>query len=125
VAATALFTAAAVTAWLIGTPETLAAPAAFSGLLLALALTSGQRGNPLEGRGIHYLGEISYATYLSHFLLWKTFKLPLASTSVPLWQVACYLMLVVVASIALYHMVERPAQRRINARSIRRRAAAA
>ncbi|GAA0667945.1 peptidoglycan/LPS O-acetylase OafA/YrhL [Sphingomonas insulae] len=123
VTAATLCAAAAVTAWVMGAPETLAVPAAFSGLLLTIALTSGDRANPFEGRMLHYLGQISYATYLSHFLLWKAFKLPLASASVPPWQIACYLVLVFVASIALYHTVERPAQRRINALSIRRHAA--
>jgi peptidoglycan/LPS O-acetylase OafA/YrhL len=114
-------TVAAVIAWCLGTPETLAAPVTFAGLLLALALTSGQIGHPLEGRAIHYLGDISYATYLSHFLLWKAFRLPLAGATLSPLVIACYLGLVLVASIALYHGVERPAQRRINALSIRRR----
>jgi len=107
-------------AWALGTPETLAAPATFAALLLALALTSARGRSPLEGGMIHYLGEISYATYLSHFLIWKAFKLPLASPSLSPSVIAAYLVLVLVASILLYHGVERPAQRRINAMSIRR-----
>lgn len=98
-------------------PETLAVPLAFAALLLTLALTSGRRGNPLERRTIHYLGEISYATYLAHFLLWYAFKLALVSdaAAVPPMQIALYLTLVLAASVALHHGVERPAQRRINA----------
>lgn len=121
----ALLAVAAAIAWTTGAPETIAAPATLAGLLLTLALTAGQRGHPLEGDTIHYLGEISYATYLSHFLLWKAFKLPLAGTMLSPLAIACYLALVLVASIALYHGVERPAQRRINALSIRRRFAPA
>jgi peptidoglycan/LPS O-acetylase OafA/YrhL len=110
-AATAAFAAAA---WVLGAPETLAAPATLAALLLLLALTSGRRGHPLEGRILHWLGEISYATYLSHFLLWKAFKLPLASTTLSPLLIAAYLLLVLIVSAGLYHGLERPAQRRIN-----------
>jgi len=109
--------------WVVGPlPETIAVPAAFATLLLALALTAGKPGNPLEGRALHYLGEISYATYLGHFLLWFAFKLVLVSDAhavgVPL--IVLYLALVLVSSAALYHWVERPAQRRVNGLSYRR-----
>ena len=118
----AMFVAAtASVAWALGLPETLAAPATFAALLLALALTSGRRNHPLEGSAIHYLGEISYATYLSHFLLWKAFRLPLDSATLSPPLIALYLTLVLATSVALYHGIERPAQRRINAISIHRR----
>lgn len=104
------------TGWALGLPETLAAPAAFAALLLALALTSARRGNPLEAGWIHYLGEISYATYLSHYLLWFAFKLAFVSdTHAVSWPlVAAFLLLVLAASAALYHLVERPAQKWVN-----------
>ena len=60
-------------------PETLAVPPAFAALLLALARSSGRARHPLEGRALHYLGEISYATYLGHYLLWFAFKLAFVS----------------------------------------------
>ncbi len=96
--------------------ETLGVPLAFAALLLALALTSERRGNPLGGRWLHALGEASYATYLSHYLLWTAFKLAFVSdaTAVPAPVIAAYLMLVLAASFALYHWVERPAQAWIN-----------
>jgi peptidoglycan/LPS O-acetylase OafA/YrhL len=101
----------------LGVPETLAVPLLFAAALLALALTSGLRGNPLDNKALHYLGEISYATYLGHFLLWIVFKLVLVtdprSVSAPL--IALFLLLVLASSIALYHLIERPAQRWINA----------
>jgi peptidoglycan/LPS O-acetylase OafA/YrhL len=103
--------------WLGGVlPETLAVPPAFAAGLMALALTSGMRGNPLEARWLHYLGEISYATYLSHFLLYFTFKLVMVDDpyNVPPLLIALFLALVLASSIALYHLVERPAQRAIN-----------
>ncbi len=103
-------------AWAAGTPETLVVPAAFACLLLVLALTSAAKRNPLSSRPIHYLGEISYATYLGHFMLWVVFKLLFVSdtAAVPPMLIALYLSLVLLASIALYHLIERPAQRTIN-----------
>ncbi len=102
--------------WAMSLPETLAAPATFAALLLALALTSAKAGNPLEVAPLHYLGEISYATYLSHYLLWFAFKLAFVHDehAVP-WPLAgAFLLLVLIASIGLYHLVERPAQRLLN-----------
>jgi peptidoglycan/LPS O-acetylase OafA/YrhL len=110
----ALAALATAAAWALGTPETLAAPATFATLLLLLALTAGRPGHPLEGRRLHWLGEISYATYLSHFLLWKAFKLPLAAPTLGAPLIALYLLLVLIVSAALYRWVERPAQHRIN-----------
>lgn len=112
-----LAAAAGVLAWSLGAPETLVAPATFAALLLVLALTSAAPLNPLTARAIHYLGEISYATYLSHYLLWKAFKLVAVNdiAAIPPWRIAVYLALVLAASVALYHAVERPAQRWINA----------
>ncbi|MGA1798761.1 acyltransferase [Sphingomonas sp. 4RDLI-65] len=112
----ALGTAALATFWAVGVPETLVVPALFAAILLLLALTTGRPHNPLETRPIHYLGEISYATYLGHFILWKAFKLAFVSdaNAVSAAKIALYLGLVLLASIALYHLIERPAQRWLN-----------
>ena len=111
-AALAVLTAA-LAGWAAGVPETLAVPVAFAAGLMTLALTAGGRGNPLEGRVLHSLGEISYATYLSHFLLFVVFKLALVDNprDVPAVLIALYLAMVLCASFALYHLVEKPAQR--------------
>lgn len=103
--------------WRLGVPEPLAVPGAFAAALLALALTSGLRANPLAWAPVHYVGEISYATYLSHFLLFFAFKLAFVrdAAAVPPAQVALYLAMVLACSIALYHLVEQPAQWWINA----------
>jgi peptidoglycan/LPS O-acetylase OafA/YrhL len=102
--------------WASGLPEQLAVPFAFAALLLALALTSGMRGNPLDWAPLHYLGEISYATYLSHFMLFVVFKLVFVTDAhaVPLVLIALYLAMVLASSVALYHLVERPAQKWVN-----------
>ena len=115
----AIFSATAlIIMWIAGLPETLVVPALFATLLLLLALTSGRPRHPFETRTIHYLGEISYATYLSHFILWKAFKLAFVSdaNAVSPAEIALYLGLVLLASIALYHLIERPAQRWLNRR---------
>lgn len=113
----ALAATALLVGWWAGLPETFAVPAAFAALLLALALSSAKARNPLEAAPIHYLGEISYATYLSHYLLWFAFKLALVSDAHAVgWPlIGLFLLLVLAASAALYHWVERPAQRWVNA----------
>ena len=105
-------------AWGAGVPETLALPFAFAALLLALALGAERPGHLLAGRAIHWLGEISYATYLSHFLLFFAFKLAFVRDEfdAPPASIAAYLLTARagVASAVLYHgrRIERPAQRR-------------
>lgn len=93
--------------------ETASIPIAFAALLLALALTANAPRNPLGGRVPHWLGEISFATYLSHSLLWKSFSLVFVHRGHALpWPLAAvYLILVLLASAFLYARVERPAQR--------------
>lgn len=113
---------AALLGWWAGVAETLAVPFAFASLLLALAIGAERPRNLLAGRAIHFLGEISYATYLSHFLLFFAFKLAFVrdAGNVPPVQAAAYLALVLAASVALYTLVERPAQRAILRRWTRR-----
>jgi peptidoglycan/LPS O-acetylase OafA/YrhL len=121
------FSGAAFAGWAAGLPETLAIPFAFAALLLGLALTSGLRGNPLDRAPLHYLGEISYATYLSHFMLFVVFKLAFVDDphAVPPLLIGLYLAMVLGCSIALYHLVERPAQKWVNGLKLPRRRAPA
>lgn len=109
-------------AWASGVAETLLVPALFAALLLAAALSAGARGNPLEMRALHALGEISYATYLGHFLLFVVFKLAVVddARAIPPSLIALYLALVLASSIALHQFVELPAQAWLNARFPRR-----
>lgn len=106
-------------------PEAYALPPALACLLLAVAITSNRRANPLEWRPIHRLGEISYATYLGHFLLWFVFKLVLVddAAAAPIWVLGLYVVAVIVSSEILYRMVERPAQAWVNRLWDRRRMA--
>ena len=94
----------------------MAVPLVFAGLLLAVALTADLPRNPLRWAPLHYLGEISYATYLCHFLLFIAFKLLFVDdpAQLSLQLAGLFLAVVLAASVALHHLVERPAQRRLN-----------
>lgn len=121
--AASVIAVAAGAAWSLGAAETIAVPILFAAALLALALTSGARGHPLEGRTLHYLGSISYSTYLAHYLLFFAFKLAFVrdAANVPPPLIALYLLMVLGASLALFHGIERPAQRLLNGMTARPR----
>ena len=99
-------------------PETLAVPLTLAGLLLAAALTAELRHNPLSSKPLIYLGEISYATYLCHFLMFDAFKIAIVDDSghISALMLAGFLALTLIASMILYHLIERPAQRALNDR---------
>jgi peptidoglycan/LPS O-acetylase OafA/YrhL len=97
--------------WVLGVlPETLAVPLSFTALVYWLAETSAAPGNPLAGRIAVYLGEISYSTYLAHFLLWIAFKhiFVTDAASVAFGLIALYILGVYLASELLYRLVEAP-----------------
>lgn len=99
-------------------PETAVVPGLFFLLLAALALDSGPAARLLGGRALTYVGEISYSTYLAHYLLFIVWKLAFVDATLQLgWLgLAGYLGLVAAASVALYHGLEKPAQRWLNRR---------
>ena len=97
-------------------PETVFVPAAFVTGLLALALGRGAIVRALGRPVLRYLGEISYSTYLAHTFLFLLFKLAFVDASLRIgWaSLAGFLLLVLSVSAALYHGVEKPAQRWLN-----------
>jgi len=109
----------------LGWPETAFMPLCFAALILALALDHGVVARLLASRALLYLGEISYSTYLAHFLLFVLFKLAFVHDTphIGLSQLGAYLALVLASSMALYHGVEKPAQRWLNALPDRRHSA--
>ena len=64
------------------------------------------------------MGEISYSTYLVHSLAFTLFKIAFVGPTLQLgWAaLAAYLAVVLVLSAALYHWLEKPAQRWLNHR---------
>ena len=107
--------------WLGGFRETLVLPIGFSALVLAVAATSALPRNPLSSRAAVFLGEISYSTYLAHFLLWTLFKLVLVrdAADVSLALGALFLLATLAASVALHRFVEVPARDRLGRAPIR------
>jgi peptidoglycan/LPS O-acetylase OafA/YrhL len=110
--ATGIATVALFAAWFGGARETLVVPLAFVALVGFVAATSRMPANPLSSRVAVVLGDISYSTYLSHFLLWQVFKLLFVAdaAAIPLWQGAAFLALTLIASVVLYRLVEVPAR---------------
>ncbi len=94
-------------------PETALVPGLFFLALAALALDKGPVARLLGGKTLTYLGEVSYSTYLAHFLLFIVWKLLFVDASLQLgWlSLAGYLGTVALASVVLYHGLEKPAQR--------------
>jgi peptidoglycan/LPS O-acetylase OafA/YrhL len=116
---TAIGSAAILSAGLgLGLPETVFVPALFFSAILALSLDRGPMARALSTRAAVYLGEISYSTYLSHFLLWIVFKMAFVGHDLQIgWPgLAGYMAMVAAASVCLYHGVEKPAQKWLNAR---------
>jgi len=97
-------------------PETAFVPACFAALILALSLDHGWPARVLGGRALLMLGEISYSTYLAHYLLFVLFKMAFVRGApvIGYGQLAAYLGIVLGASMVLYHGVEKPAQRWLN-----------
>lgn len=101
---------------LLRLPETMFVPSLFFTGILALALDRGAAASALSTRIVVYLGEISYSTYLSHFLLFIFFKLAFVDETLQMnWvETGGFLVFVLAVSMLLYHLVERPAQRWLN-----------
>jgi peptidoglycan/LPS O-acetylase OafA/YrhL len=88
-------------------------PLAWAALVLGLAWA--RPGGWLAAAPLVWLGRVSYATYLCHYLLLTLFKLLFVEAGRPVAPalLAFYLLAVLAASAALYHGFERPAQRRL------------
>ncbi len=102
-------------------PETAFVPAAFATGLLALALGTGPFARLLASSPLQWLGDLSYATYLSHFFLFILFKIVFVDDDGMLGagELGLFLAVVLAASAALFHGFEKPAQRWLNARAPR------
>ncbi|AWW73389.1 acyltransferase [Erythrobacter sp. KY5] len=103
----------------LGLPETLWVLACFASLLLALALDGGPATRVLSSTPLVKLGDWSYATYLSHYLLFVVFKLAFVGSDLQIgWLgLAAYGAVVLAVSAALFAGFEKPAQKWLNQRT--------
>ncbi|MBU6268009.1 MAG: acyltransferase [Sphingomonadales bacterium] len=99
-------------------PEVTWVPVAFFTGLLALATGKGPIVRLLAATPLRTLGEISYSTYLAHYLLFILFKIVAADAQaqITLPALAVFVALLLAVSVALYQLVERPAQAWMTAR---------
>ncbi len=98
-------------------PETTFVPAAFASGLLALALGRGSIARLLASRPLRWLGDISYATYLSHFFLFVLFKIAFVDRpAIGIGELLGFVLLLLGVSAILYHGFEKPVQRWLNQR---------
>jgi peptidoglycan/LPS O-acetylase OafA/YrhL len=98
-----------------GIDEPAFVPGALAILMLATALANDVL--PILSRGpLHYLGQISYAVYLSHMFLYTLFKLFFVddAANVGIGAGAGFIAMMLLISAALYHYLELPAQRWLN-----------
>jgi peptidoglycan/LPS O-acetylase OafA/YrhL len=88
-------------------------PLVWAALVLGLALSG--RGGPLGARPLVWLGRVSYATYLCHYLLLTLFKYAFVEAGRPAGPalLGLYLLAVLAVSALLHHGFELPAQRRL------------
>ena len=99
-------------------PEIMVAPPAFAATLLTLAL-SGLPARLFDTRALRYLGEISYSTYLSHSFIGAVATALAGGAVLGAGGMALYCLAVLAASVVLYHRLEKPAQRWLQAHTPR------
>lgn len=119
-----LLAAAALLASLAATdtvPDTLTLPAAFAMIVLALTRADGVPARLLSAAPLVFLGNISYATYLCHFLVKDWVRFLLVRDGLPSWlPFAAMIGATFVASVLLYRFVEIPCRDRLRRWSRRR-----
>lgn len=98
-------------------PETAWVPALLLQLLLGLALARGPITARLARGPLHWLGEVSYSTYLCHFGLFIAFKLLLVDDALQLdaLRLALFIAVLLIVSGLSHRWIELPAQRALNA----------
>ncbi len=97
-------------------PDYFGVPAAFVFIVFALTSPTGPISNLLSWRPLLYLGEISYATYMVHYFIKDWVKFLLVRDGVPNWLVfSTFVVVTLLASVALYKWVEVPWRTRLRA----------
>lgn len=90
----------------------------FAALILVLSTGDDWLCRILSMRVVVYLGEVSYALYMVHWVVRVMARAVVEKAGVLAWAppalvVAAYVVLTVLAAMALYHVVERPWRRRL------------
>jgi peptidoglycan/LPS O-acetylase OafA/YrhL len=95
-----------------GAPDWLVIPGAFCCLVYGFAIPGTAPAQLLAGRLPVLLGTLSYATYLSHYLVVYWVKFVLERPGVPAWVLfPAYIAIVLLVSWPLYELVEVPGRR--------------
>lgn len=93
----------------LGAPDYLVMPAAFLCLVLALCRDDGPLSTVLANPVLHWLGTISYSTYLVHYFVREWVKLTLVRDGVPpSLAFLAYVAATLAGSVLLYRWVEVP-----------------
>lgn len=97
-----------------GVPNYWYVPATFATLIFLLVHGDVVFTRLLSVSWVHYLGMVSYSTYLIHYFVkdWVKFL----SDTVGVYQLAAYLLACAAASVVLYRWVEEPARRKLRQR---------
>ncbi len=100
-------------------PETAWVPAALTGILMTVASGTGALARALSHRWLLWLGETSYAVYLTHFFGFIVFKIVYVGADGQLGAgtLALFVLLVAAVSHLAYRRIEKPAQRLLNGRA--------
>jgi peptidoglycan/LPS O-acetylase OafA/YrhL len=111
--ALAAFVASCVLYALTSTPDYALIPITFALLIAYLSVTTSWITAALSTPVLVYLGEISYSTYMVHYLVYDLLKAAFISNTHQINQVYLWLSFVVVfiLSVALHHVVDMPSQK--------------
>ncbi|WP_082547792.1 acyltransferase [Massilia sp. Root335] len=107
------FVASCVLYALTSTPDYALIPITFALLIAYLSVTTSWITAALSTPVLVYLGEISYSTYMVHYLVYDLLKAAFMSNAQQINQVYLWLSFVVVfiLSVALHHVVDMPSQK--------------
>lgn len=96
-----------------GLPDHTLIPLAFALLIAYLSVTTSWATAALSRPTLVYLGEISYSTYMVHYLVYDLLKAGFVSPSGQVNQLYVWLSFVVVfiLSVVLHHLIDSPSQR--------------
>lgn len=97
-----------------GIPDYVGVPLAFSVFIFGLTAAFGPLTYILSARPLVYLGTISYATYLCHFLIKDWIKFLIDEPNVPRWFIfSVFIVVTLLSSAILYATIEVPLRKAV------------